>query len=169
MVKTLYYTYIQSCCHHGPFIAFPHCRPPTHQPTPMASPRQGHFRAEVAAPQICLPPQPPWIFMTPAGLKPAIPGSVGRCLIHWATVPLGLACATDHITVPIYCRHRSILTDDQQVGVESTYTPVEAHGRTLHRILTRPHTQAHSSHQQIIGGPPGRCAVTTAGSRMPIN
>ena len=25
--------------------------------------------------------------MTPAGLKPAIPGSVGRCLIHWATGP----------------------------------------------------------------------------------
>ena len=26
--------------------------------------------------------------MTPAGLEPAIPGSVGRCLIYWATVPL---------------------------------------------------------------------------------
>ena len=26
--------------------------------------------------------------MTPAGLEPAIPGSVGRCLIHWATGPL---------------------------------------------------------------------------------
>ena len=26
--------------------------------------------------------------MTPAGLKPAIPGSVGRCLIHWATGPV---------------------------------------------------------------------------------
>ena len=25
--------------------------------------------------------------MTPAGLGPAIPGSVGRCLIHWATGP----------------------------------------------------------------------------------
>jgi len=25
--------------------------------------------------------------MTPAGLEPAIPGSVGRCLIHWATGP----------------------------------------------------------------------------------
>jgi hypothetical protein len=23
----------------------------------------------------------------PAGLEPAIPGSVGRCLIHWATGP----------------------------------------------------------------------------------
>ena len=26
---------------------------------------------------------------TPAGLEPAIPGSVGRCLIHWATGPVG--------------------------------------------------------------------------------
>ena len=26
--------------------------------------------------------------MTPAGLEPAIPGSVGRCLIHWATGPI---------------------------------------------------------------------------------
>ena len=25
--------------------------------------------------------------VTPAGLEPAIPGSVGRCLIHWATGP----------------------------------------------------------------------------------
>ena len=24
--------------------------------------------------------------MTPAGLEPSIPGSVGRCLLHWATV-----------------------------------------------------------------------------------
>ena len=28
--------------------------------------------------------------MTPAGLEPAIPGSVGRCLIHWATGPAAL-------------------------------------------------------------------------------
>ena len=29
-----------------------------------------------------------WVVkMTPAGLEPAIPGSVGRCLIHWATGP----------------------------------------------------------------------------------
>ena len=26
--------------------------------------------------------------MTPVGLEPAIPGSVGRCLIHWATGPI---------------------------------------------------------------------------------
>ena len=30
--------------------------------------------------------------MTPAGLEPAIPGSVGRCLIHWATGPAKLFC-----------------------------------------------------------------------------
>ena len=30
--------------------------------------------------------------MTPAGLEPAIPGSVGRCLIHWATGPVGPCC-----------------------------------------------------------------------------
>ena len=29
--------------------------------------------------------------MTPAGLEPAIPGSVGRCLIHWATGPAAAA------------------------------------------------------------------------------
>ena len=28
--------------------------------------------------------------MTPAGLEPAIPGSVGRCLIHWATGPIAM-------------------------------------------------------------------------------
>ena len=30
--------------------------------------------------------------MTPAGLEPAIPGSVGRCLTHWATGPADLCC-----------------------------------------------------------------------------
>ncbi len=31
--------------------------------------------------------EPPEV-MTPAGLEPAIPGSVGQCLIHWATGPV---------------------------------------------------------------------------------
>ena len=31
--------------------------------------------------------------MTPAGFEPAIPGSVGRCLIHWATGPLAVCAA----------------------------------------------------------------------------
>ena len=30
--------------------------------------------------------------MTPAGLEPAIPGSVSRCLIHWATGPTNYVC-----------------------------------------------------------------------------
>ena len=32
--------------------------------------------------------------MTPAGLEPAIPGSVGRCLIHWATGPVRISPAS---------------------------------------------------------------------------
>ena len=39
--------------------------------------------------------------MTPAGLEPAIPGSVGRCLIHWATGPD--AC-TVHAMLNIKCK-----------------------------------------------------------------
>jgi hypothetical protein len=31
------------------------------------------------------------ISMTPAGLEPAIPGPVGRCLIHWATGPIAFS------------------------------------------------------------------------------
>ena len=38
--------------------------------------------------------------MTPAGLEPAIPGSVGRCLIHWATGPIG--CQQYRTTFSIY-------------------------------------------------------------------
>jgi hypothetical protein len=33
--------------------------------------------------------------MNPAGLEPAIPGSVGRCLIHWATGPMRNCAKTD--------------------------------------------------------------------------
>ena len=32
--------------------------------------------------------------MTPAGLEPAIPGPVGRCLIHWATGPVRIPPAS---------------------------------------------------------------------------
>ena len=39
--------------------------------------------------------------MTPAGLEPAIPGSVGRCLIHWATGPD--AC-TVHAMLNVKCK-----------------------------------------------------------------
>ena len=34
----------------------------------------------------------PQTSVTPAGLEPAIPGSVGRCLIHWATGPACVQC-----------------------------------------------------------------------------
>ena len=44
--------------------------------------QQGKFHG---GPTVCFP----WTAkMTPAGLEPAIPGSVGRCLIHWATGPV---------------------------------------------------------------------------------
>ena len=33
--------------------------------------------------------------MTPAGLEPAIPGSVGRCLIHWATGPVATSATSE--------------------------------------------------------------------------
>ena len=42
--------------------------------------------------------------MTPAGLEPAIPGSVGRCLIHWATGPIDIAKATDAHTLSMFGR-----------------------------------------------------------------
>ena len=37
--------------------------------------------------------------MTPVGLEPIIPGSVGRCLIHWATGPLGARHGIPYIEV----------------------------------------------------------------------
>ena len=37
--------------------------------------------------------------VTPAGLEPAIPGSVGRCLIHWATGPIEHIVSSTHIFV----------------------------------------------------------------------
>ena len=78
--------------------------------------------------------------MTPAGFEPAIPGSVCRCITHWATGPLGLLRARYQETVSIYCTASAILTDDQQAGVESTNTPVAGHERTLLHILTHTHT-----------------------------
>ena len=41
--------------------------------------------------------------MTPAGLEPAIPGSVGRCLIHWATGPLSMV-GVQSFAVPCFRR-----------------------------------------------------------------
>ena len=49
--------------------------------------------------------------MTPAGLEPAIPGSVGRCLIHWATGPVLLHAWLTHVckslTVFVYIHART--------------------------------------------------------------
>lgn len=49
--------------------------------------------------------------MTPAGLEPAIPGSVGRCLIHWATGPLMRSACRPPDTQGLKtseCRRRSV-------------------------------------------------------------
>ena len=43
--------------------------------------------------------------MTPAGLEPAIPGSVGRCLIHWATGPDACRAVREGESTAA-CRHR---------------------------------------------------------------
>ena len=40
----------------------------------------------------------PRLQMTPAGLEPAIPGSVGRCLIHWATGPIENLGTNKHLS-----------------------------------------------------------------------
>ena len=48
--------------------------------------------------------------MTPAGLEPAIPGSVGRCLIHWATGPVG--------SYPVTSYHISFVTCLCMIGFE---------------------------------------------------
>ena len=42
--------------------------------------------------------------MTPAGLEPAIRGSVGRCLIHWATGPAEALLNFKHALPPGHWR-----------------------------------------------------------------
>ena len=42
--------------------------------------------------------------MTPAGLDPTIPGSVGRCLIHWATGPCAPLANFRHAATAGRCR-----------------------------------------------------------------
>ena len=63
---------------------------------------------------VCDGLQLPKAKMTPARLEPAIPGSVGRCLIHWATGPawqasqqhiyMRLICAAPKQTRAIFCQ-----------------------------------------------------------------
>ena len=43
--------------------------------------------------------------MTPAGLEPAIPGSVGRCLIHWATGPLAIMSYLRRLKIYTCCKY----------------------------------------------------------------
>jgi hypothetical protein len=47
--------------------------------------------------------------MTPAGLEPAIPGSVGRCLIHWATGPLACDCPWRSLAVGVLVRSARVV------------------------------------------------------------
>ena len=53
--------------------------------------------------------------MTTAGLEPAIPGSVGRCLIHWATGPLKLRPMLHALLSQLGARTNSVLWDWQTV------------------------------------------------------
>ena len=56
--------------------------------------------------------------MTPAGLEPAIPGSVGRCLIRWATGP---------VTCPLgRLQSSSALQTSSQFTDELCYTALRA-------------------------------------------
>ena len=74
-------------------------------PVALAAPQQGDFDRGAAGPCEQTPralrstSSPPHEHerrncMTPAGLEPAIPGSVGQCLIHWATGPSGALLQT---------------------------------------------------------------------------
>ena len=47
--------------------------------------------------------------VTPAGLEPAIPGSVGRCLIHWATGPSASDGSNTYHRTEIWCEHAQML------------------------------------------------------------
>ena len=38
--------------------------------------------------------------VTPVGLEPTTPGSVGRCLIHWATGPVDTCLGKSSIALP---------------------------------------------------------------------
>ena len=44
--------------------------------------------------------------MIPVGLEPTIPGSVGRCLVHWATGPIA---GTALLHMPRGCVHGAAL------------------------------------------------------------
>ena len=53
------------------------------------------LQQHITLPELCVSSRRRrFVYMTPAGLEPAIPGSVGRCLIHWATGP---RCSRMHV------------------------------------------------------------------------
>ena len=49
------------------------------------------------------PPAAAQAQVTPVGLEPTIPGSVGRCLIHWATGPCGKCRRVDDLAPVYHC------------------------------------------------------------------
>ena len=49
------------------------------------------------------PPAAAQAQVTPVGLEPTIPGSVGRCLIHWATGPSGKCRRADYVAPVYHC------------------------------------------------------------------
>ena len=84
--------------------------------------------------------------MTPAGLEPAIPGSVGRCLIHWATGPLAQK------TLQRLCQH----TNNQRNMKNTAPTCTETFTKhaDMHRNAPSTHTTTQRStakHRNAFG------------------
>ena len=91
--------------------------------------------------------------MTPAGLEPAIPGSVGRCLIHWATGPI--ASLSDlHSHSSLTNRRSQIDSSRLQSHSSSTkrYSPIDSTQRLGTRRIR------HTRHRGIAAALTGRCA-----------
>ena len=134
--------------------------------------------------------------LTPAGLEPAIPGSVGRCLIHWATGPhassagqanTGIAdpavcwmCAARLHTPcdrgPLSVRVRSTLVSTPGAG--ESYSPMpctltQGPGCNCGRWCCRgPHPQhtppSHTPHPPAATTPPRPTHRTGGGSQPPL-
>ena len=68
--------------------------------------------------------------MNPAGLEPAIPGSVGRCLIHWATGPLANVYTTGFSATSVATRRLRVAhlvgVHDLRRCVSQLFAPVLA-------------------------------------------
>jgi hypothetical protein len=72
--------------------------------------------------------------MTPPGLEPAIPGSVGRCLIHWATEPLGSRKVRGSLVVAIRYAYK-------QEGIECDVRPSSKEDPAVMRSVLIGHIQ----------------------------